>query len=407
MARSPTGTFTLVAGNPVITGTIITSDWANTTMPDIGAALTDSLSRTGQGGMLAPIRGVSGSATAPAHSFTDFPRSGMYAVGANEMRYAVNGVDRMRWQAGGLPTQTYNVATGLWEDLEAVGVVGPNLLYNSNFQIAQRGAGPISLAAVGTYGLDRWASAQSNTTHRQSSNGASRYLVVERGGTFSQILAGQPIRFDERSRTPFTVGGTFTLSWEMFCDVPTGAGCRVSFAKNWVASNFETIYSKAGIQDVPAGVWTRVTQTFTLASDVVDTAMDRVLVEVGVWDASFPVPANEPVRIRNVKLEEGNTFTGYEPMPYAVDEAECMKWLYIMDGGSAMFSFASNNTARRGTVYHPKMYFDPDVSDVTVSSGTAALLPSYSGTAHTTIEAEMGNTTSLVRLESLTVSCEL
>lgn len=88
MARSPTGTFTLVAGNPVVTGTIITSDWANTTMPDIGAALTDSLSRTGQGGMLAPIRGVSGSATSPAHSFTDFPRSGMYAVSANEMRYA-------------------------------------------------------------------------------------------------------------------------------------------------------------------------------------------------------------------------------------------------------------------------------------------------------------------------------
>ena len=139
MARSPTGTFTLVAGNPVVTGTIITSDWANTTMPDIGAALTDSLSRTGQGGMLAPIRGVSGSATSPAHSFTDFPRSGMYAVSANEMRYAVNGVDRMRWQAGGLPTQTYNVATGLWEDLEPVGVVGPNLLDNSNFQIASAG----------------------------------------------------------------------------------------------------------------------------------------------------------------------------------------------------------------------------------------------------------------------------
>jgi len=123
MARSPTGTFTLVAGNPVITGTIITSDWANTTMPDIGAALTDSLSRTGQGGMLAPFRGVSGSATSPAHSFTNFPRSGEYAVSADETRMAVNGVDRMRWREAGQPTQTYDSAAGEWRDLGGGGTV--------------------------------------------------------------------------------------------------------------------------------------------------------------------------------------------------------------------------------------------------------------------------------------------
>lgn len=123
MARSPTGTFTLVAGNPVITGTIITSDWANTTMPDIGAALTDSLSRTGQGGMLAPIRGIDGIVTSPAHSFTNFPRSGTYAIGTDETRMSVNGVDRMRWRAAGQPTQTYDSAAGEWRDLGGGGTV--------------------------------------------------------------------------------------------------------------------------------------------------------------------------------------------------------------------------------------------------------------------------------------------
>lgn len=123
MARSPTGTFTLVAGNPVVTGTIITSDWANTTMPDIGAALTDSLSRTGQGGMLAPIRGIDGTVTSPSHSFTNFPRSGTYAIGTDETRMSVNGVDRMRWRGAGQPTQTYDSAAGEWRDLGGGGTV--------------------------------------------------------------------------------------------------------------------------------------------------------------------------------------------------------------------------------------------------------------------------------------------
>jgi len=123
MARNATGTFTLVAGNPVITGTIITSNWANTTMPDIGAAITDSLSRTGQGGMLAPIRGVNGSEASPAHSFTNFPRSGMYAVDATETRFSVDGTDRMRWRGAGQPTQTYDSTAGEWRDLGGGGTV--------------------------------------------------------------------------------------------------------------------------------------------------------------------------------------------------------------------------------------------------------------------------------------------
>ena len=123
MARNATGTFTLVAGNPVVTGTIITSNWANTTMPDIGAAITDSLSRTGQGGMLAPIRGVNGSEASPAHSFTNFPRSGMYAVDATETRFSVDGADRMRWRGAGQPTQTYDSTAGEWRDLGGGGTV--------------------------------------------------------------------------------------------------------------------------------------------------------------------------------------------------------------------------------------------------------------------------------------------
>jgi len=44
MPRDGSGTYTLPAGNPVVTSTVITPSWANPTLSDIAAALTDSLS---------------------------------------------------------------------------------------------------------------------------------------------------------------------------------------------------------------------------------------------------------------------------------------------------------------------------------------------------------------------------
>lgn len=48
MSRNGTGTYTLPAGNPVVTATTITSNWANTTLTDIATALTGSLAADGQ-----------------------------------------------------------------------------------------------------------------------------------------------------------------------------------------------------------------------------------------------------------------------------------------------------------------------------------------------------------------------
>lgn len=48
MSRNGTGTYTLPAGNPVITGTTISSTWANTTFTDVANAITGSLAADGQ-----------------------------------------------------------------------------------------------------------------------------------------------------------------------------------------------------------------------------------------------------------------------------------------------------------------------------------------------------------------------
>ena len=48
MARNGSGTYTLPAGNPVVTGTTISSTWANNTLNDIGNAVTASIAYDGQ-----------------------------------------------------------------------------------------------------------------------------------------------------------------------------------------------------------------------------------------------------------------------------------------------------------------------------------------------------------------------
>ena len=48
MSRNGTGTYSLPAGNPVVTGTSISSTWANNTLSDIATALTGSVASDGQ-----------------------------------------------------------------------------------------------------------------------------------------------------------------------------------------------------------------------------------------------------------------------------------------------------------------------------------------------------------------------
>ncbi|GAF72642.1 unnamed protein product, partial [marine sediment metagenome] len=58
MPRDGSGNYTLPSGNPVVSGTLITPSWANPTMSDLGNEMTDSLSRSGKGGMTVAFQNV-------------------------------------------------------------------------------------------------------------------------------------------------------------------------------------------------------------------------------------------------------------------------------------------------------------------------------------------------------------
>jgi hypothetical protein len=99
MSRDSNGNYTLPEG-PVITGTLIESDWANTTMDDLAAALTDSLSRTGQGGLQIGIEFPNGNADLPSITFINNISSGLYLAVGGDIRMSVNGTDVSRWIDG-------------------------------------------------------------------------------------------------------------------------------------------------------------------------------------------------------------------------------------------------------------------------------------------------------------------
>lgn len=97
MPRNASGTYTLPSGNPVVAGTTIEASWANTTLSDVANELTNSLSRTGAGGMLAPFRLADGTLGAPGIAFLNETSSGLYRPSASNVTMSVSGVAAMTW----------------------------------------------------------------------------------------------------------------------------------------------------------------------------------------------------------------------------------------------------------------------------------------------------------------------
>jgi hypothetical protein len=101
MPRDIAGNYTLPQGiNPVAQGTVIASSWANTTLDDLEFAMTDSLSRTGSGGMLTALPLSNGSATNPSLTFVNDLTTGRYLFAPDDMRDVASGVDVLRYNNG-------------------------------------------------------------------------------------------------------------------------------------------------------------------------------------------------------------------------------------------------------------------------------------------------------------------
>jgi hypothetical protein len=156
MSRNGSGTYTLPAGNPVVTGTSIASTWANTTMTDLANALTDSVAADGQTTMTGNLKmgsnkitgladgtlvtdGVSKGqmdtaiATAVAGYQPDITANGILkGDGAGVITAAVAGTD----YAGISNVQTFTAGQrGAVSALTSASTITPNFATSNNFSL--------------------------------------------------------------------------------------------------------------------------------------------------------------------------------------------------------------------------------------------------------------------------------
>jgi hypothetical protein len=78
MPRDALGVVTLPVGNPVVAGTAISADVANATTADLASMIEDSLSRSGKGGMNAPMQFADGAVATPSITFSSGTNAGFF-----------------------------------------------------------------------------------------------------------------------------------------------------------------------------------------------------------------------------------------------------------------------------------------------------------------------------------------
>lgn len=137
MPRDAAGTYTLPgAYNPVVIGEFVTAEWANTTLADIASCITDSLSRSGIGGMLATLRFADGSLIAPGMAFTNESTSGIARLSDHNVSTIVLGIEALRVGAdritfllpplwSGTPTDTTHLVPKGYVDTTFAPLAGP------------------------------------------------------------------------------------------------------------------------------------------------------------------------------------------------------------------------------------------------------------------------------------------
>lgn len=172
MPRDISGNYTLPAGNPVVTGTIIDETWANPTMSDFVTQFNNVLTRDGLLGPTAPVKFQSGTAAAPSVTFLAETTLGLYRIGAAQLGVAVSGVLSATFAAASLTAPAF---------IPTVATIPTNGMYLS-------AANTLALATNTTY---RWSvNSTGNHVFAVPTAGSSTLQIAQFTGAVGVVLTG-------------------------------------------------------------------------------------------------------------------------------------------------------------------------------------------------------------------------
>jgi hypothetical protein len=225
--RNSSGTmsFTSVPGGYPnwIPGQAITSSGLKQNFAELGTELTDSLSRTGKGGMTAPLRCADGSVSLPAFTWTSETSSGLYRIGSGDVGLSILGTKRWEHTVAG------QIETG-WLQVAGTTTVGGKLTAPSfgpaNFDAAS------FVSSVTVTGFASFLSSVTVPTPAASTDAANKAYVdaqlatttgtktmstgwTDAGGVVSLNKSGKVVHLS------FAVSNTGSGTWSMFT-LPTG-----------------------------------------------------------------------------------------------------------------------------------------------------------------------------------------
>ena len=231
MSRNGSGTYSLPAGNPVVSQTVISSTWANNTMNDIASALTGSVASDGQTPMTGPLNMNSNKVTNLANA----------TVNGDAINYSQFNTPTFGGAVTCSSTLTVTGATALNSTLAVTGdtTMAGNLAVNSTGQVklpngttAQRSATPSvgsirynttlqTFEGYSTYSGQTISSITNSTTTATLTTATNHNLST---GAFVTVSGATPSAYN--GTFSITVTGNTTFTYTMLTD-PAGSATVV------------------------------------------------------------------------------------------------------------------------------------------------------------------------------------
>lgn len=326
MPRNSSGTYSLYTpGNPVVTSTVISSTWANNTLADLASALTDSLSRTGDGGMQAPLELDNGAVGAPGLTWAAETTSGWYRNAAGDFRFSVSAADRLAVSATGLSVTGSIVTSTATGGSQGAGTINATAVYDDGVLLTPSAVGANPSASVGLSAVNgvaatfmrsdaapalsqaiapTWTATHTFTPasgRAITANGvATEYTAVFRGNSTAGQSFGASVRAGTNAsdiafnvqnqaatRDYFSVRGDGRVTFGNTTDNPTyefnGTGAT-TFGGNVIFTISGTAYS-AGYRGLPS-------RTITTSDSTAATDNGRTVLFTGAGSQTFTVDSD-------------------------------------------------------------------------------------------------------------------
>jgi len=246
MPRDSNGTYNLPAGNPVVTGTVIESTWANTTLNDVAGALTGSISADGS--------------TDPINNL---PMAGWRHTGASDATGKNQYVTLGQAQDGRVEKVTLSSASGT--NLTGT-MAGAPIAYSNGMTVSwtqpANNTGDVSLA-IGTLPAKTVVDGFGNMLPANALVANNTYLAYYSAGKFfliSSVSTGASDHLDASAVSGWTrpssgVYPSITLPSSTTVGIPAGTGyintpgansIMTSVQVSWDAQTLPLIYVASG-----------------------------------------------------------------------------------------------------------------------------------------------------------------